>query len=143
MKKVIALIMCLVVVLSIAAVAFADTNLAINRTISSTTVYVNANYHNGYAKKNWSSQKWSAPFNGPQANKRIVARVFGNHSGNGDGTGGVVVSATWVYSARSTATHPYKADYLYDPFNVHFGAKLDDRDSGVPVACSGTFHASK
>ena len=143
MKKVIALIMCLVVVLSIATSAFAAPRiLGIRKTLIENAKYVNtAAGEQRSARKGKKQNTWKASFDGAQPNKRVVGRVFGYGSGNGDGTGGEVVSATWVYSQKSDTWHPYVQRYQnYPSFEVMFGAKQDDRDNQI-VTIDGKFYA--
>lgn len=140
MKKVIALIMCLVVVLSIAASASAS-KMTLHRTITSMDKYVNGtteptNNANGHISKRNFEHRWRAPFTGPEANKRIVARVYGV------GNTQEIMSATWVYTTRSYTYHPFKPNWVNEPFPAFLGVKLDDRDGGVPVTISGTFEAA-
>lgn len=139
MKKVIALIMCLVVVLSIAASAFAYSRkpqCELNRTVMSATTYLNGNAQGDYAIKDNTCDEWRASFNGPQPNKRVVARVFGHQSN------GVVCSSTWVYSNKSYNWHPYKVAFCGESIPVHFGVKQDDRDN-KQVKISGEFLAAR
>ena len=129
MKKIIALIMCLVVVLSIAAVASAA-KLPINRTLTSTSIYENAT-PGKYIDKSTSNKQWRAPFDGAQADKRVVARTYKKHAD--------VTSATWVYTTKSYTYHPFKAGAVAQGhYEVFLGAKVDDRDI-APITISGRF----
>ena len=138
MKKVIALIMCLVVVLSIAASAFAAPRIiSIKKTLTDNAIYVNtAGGSNRSAKKSANQNTWKASFDGAQPNKRVVGRVYGYQSE------GEVISATWVYSKRIDEWRPYVARYQYYPsFEAFFGAKQDNRDNQI-VTIEGKFYAS-
>lgn len=134
MKKSIAFIICLVMIISLAACAFAsDADATITGTLTSTSVY--SNVTPSYATKTKSSSNWNAPFNGASDSQRVVARVYKIQ----DTT--YAASSTWVYSAYSTTAHPYKANYT-GIFTAFLGAKVDNRDEG-PITVSGTFHSCK
>lgn len=132
MKKTIALILSLALIISMATCAMAATSTSVNKTLTSTSVYVNACDSN--PKKAASSHSWNAPFNGASASQRVVVRVYELH--------GDVRSATWVYSGLSYTTHSYKSDYTNQEMTVFLGAKVDDRDT-PPVTISGSFDANK
>lgn len=133
MKKTITLILSLALIISMAACAMADTTrTSVNKTLTSTSVYVNACDNN--PKKNGTSHSWNAPFNGASASQRVVVRVY---ELDGD-----VRSATWVYSSLSYTTHSYKSGFTNQEMTVFLGAKVDDRDT-PPVTISGSFDANK
>lgn len=134
MKRAIAFIISLIMIISIAAFALADADATITGTLTSTSVY--SNVTPSYATKNQNKKNWSAPFNGASNSQRVVARVY-----EADNTA-YAASSTWVYTTYSTSTHPYKSDFKNRTFSAFFGAKVDDRDVG-PITVSGTFHSSK
>lgn len=135
MKKAITLILSLALIISVATSALAGDPLpsssAINKTLTSTSVYVNACVSN--CAKDGNHYSWNAPFNGASSSQRVVVRVYE--------LGGDVRSATWVYSDISYTKHPYKTTYQHSPMTVFLGAKVDDRDI-PPITISGTFNAN-
>ena len=132
MKKIIAFILNVALVISIATCATADTSASINKTLTSTSVYVNA--CSGNPTKAIGIGSWNAPFNGASSSQRVVVRVYELDQD--------VRSATWVYSDLSYTTHSYKSGYKNQEMIVFLGAKVDDRDT-PPVTISGTFNANK
>lgn len=134
MKKTITLILSMALIIFIATSALADypSSSSINKTLTSTSVYVNA--CDTYCTKDESHPSWNAPFNGASSSQRVVVRVYELY--------GDVRSATWVYSDISYTTHAYKSGCQNKKMDVFLGAKVDDRDT-PPVTISGTFNANK
>lgn len=133
MKKTIAFIISLVLIVSCFTCAMAyDSSSSINKTLTSTSTYVNS--CDDYCSKTGNYSSWNAPFNGTSSSQRVVVRAYE--------LGGDVRSATWVYSDISYTTHSYKSGYANKSMTVFLGAKVDDRDT-PPVTISGTFNANK
>lgn len=135
MKKLIALLVCTMMLISIVIVSFASP-ATVSKTLTSTSTYVNALYGGGSITRNNGYKKWNAPFYGASDSQRVVLRVY--QLGNTE----TVASSTWVYSAYSTTSHPYKAGFQSGSIQVFPGAKIDDRDEG-PITISGTFDPNR
>ena len=131
MKKLIALLLCMMMVASIASFASAA---VVSKTLTSTSTYVNALNGGGSVEKEDNYPKWNAPFYGASSDQRVVVRIY-QYNDN-------VVSSTWVYSDYSTTAHPYKSNFQYQGINVFMGAKVDDRDEG-PITISGAFNPNR
>ena len=134
MKKTIALILSLALIISISTCAMADypSSSSISKTLTSTSEYVNS--CGSYCHKDGDHSSWNAPFSGASSSQRVVVRTYELQ--------GDVRSATWVYSGISYTTHTYKTTYQKSEMDVFLGAKVDDRDT-PPVTISGTFNANK
>ncbi|MEG1092547.1 MAG: hypothetical protein RSE38_14515 [Acinetobacter sp.] len=125
MKKSVAIILVLSLVLSIASVASAKTT-DFNIVTSSTNIY-----QVGTAKFDRNLNQWYVDINMSTSNiaadHRAVTRVH---------QGASVASATWVYSAYSDVPRGYISGYKT---GLTYRGRLDDRDSGL-LEFHGVFH---
>ncbi|MEG2267522.1 MAG: hypothetical protein RSC68_24735 [Acinetobacter sp.] len=120
MKKIIAAILVLTLVLTVASVAMAgDANFHI--VTDSTSVYTV-----GHSPVDKTASKWTIRIDVAASNlsstHRAVARV---HKGS------PAISATYVFTENTYNNYGYKQGYTGLVSGITFRSKLDDRDSGT------------
>lgn len=126
MKKFIALILALVLVLSMASFAFAE---PFDISTSSTSVYaIGCSYNKVY-----NSPGWYISISESRSNLSPTHRAVARCHNKAD-----AISATWVYSGTNSSQHPYNTSAKAYISGATFRGRLDDRDSGT-LEFHGTF----
>lgn len=125
MKKIFALVLCLVTVFSF-TLASASTHFSY--TGSETTNFIRWSDSDKSTGSKWHLTWESCDLS---STKRAVVRVYA--------APGVYASSLYVYSSASTAYHPYKSSYGQGKANTYLGGRMDNRDTGT-INVSGWFH---
>jgi hypothetical protein len=119
MKKISVLLLC-ALVLCIAASALASEPYEaspFDESTSSITTFLTLTSPARSTGKNWHIE-WGKYAN-MESNRRAVVRVHAGYN---------AASATWVYSTKSSAYHPYKTGYGNGGAKVELRGRLDNRD---------------
>lgn len=129
MKKFWGFVICIVMVLSMLSVAYANVTFSFSTTQTSGFPIWKDDYQwsNG---KNWHFT-WTGDTN-LASNCRAVVRIRASD--------GRYASALWVYSWQSTNYHPYSDFAAYGNAETTPSGRLDDRDIGQTLIVEGTFY---
>ncbi len=125
MKKIFALVLCLVTVFSF-TLASASTSFSYRG--SEKVDFIQWSQPAQSSGKNWHIT-WGE--NNLSSTNRAVVRVYA--------APGVYASSLFVYSSPSSAYHPYKSAYGQGKSTTYLGGRMDNRDSGS-LNVAGTFH---
>ena len=130
MKKILAVVLTLSLVLAFAGSAMADRNRFDIVTTSTTS------FQTGCSVEKKTDNHWFVRLDEEMSNlsstHRAVCRV---HQGS------TAISPTWVYSGPNETDRSYNTGYQGEQRNISFRGRLDNRDSGT-LEFHGYFHHS-
>ncbi|MGI6215275.1 MAG: hypothetical protein ACOYIT_05305 [Christensenellales bacterium] len=129
MKKISVLLLCALVLCIAASASAYDPSYFNKEVYSITNLKTLTSPPKSSTGKNWHIE-WGSAAN-MESYRRAVVRVHAGYN---------AASATWVYSTKSSAYHPYKTGYGNGGAKVELRGRLDNRDGDyAPIILQGYF----